>query len=958
MNLTSPKNKGGRPRISDAEKARRGTLKPSRSRDGPVSEPAGSIPEEQDYIAVSHQYVADVLAGRVVACQWVRLACERQLRDLAKGQADPTWPYVWSETDASEACAFLERLPHVEGKWATETIRLEPSQVFLVTCLFGWRQRADSALRRFTVVYYELGRKGAKALALDTMIPTPTGFTAMGDLRVGDQVLCSDGRQTRITALSPVMIGQTCYEVEFSTGERIVADAGHLWLTSARTLQPGKRSRRGIPRHGRQRYRPILRTTEEIARTLTRGARRDRNHSIAVAAPLVLPEADLPINPYALGVWLGDGHSAAGRFTSADPEVVAAVEAAEGEVREFARRGVAASYRIGRSYHVGQPKAETFQGRLRTLGVLNNKHIPPEYLRASIEQRRALLQGLMDTDGTADTRGHLTFVSTRQVLADDVAELVASLGMKPTRQSKDAAIYGRVVGTAYTVQFYADVPVFRIARKRDRQRTPGPTARSRTRQIVSVRQVPSVPVRCITVDSPDGMFLVGRSFIPTHNSTLTAGLALYHLLREQEPGASVVCGASTGSQARIVFGIMQRMVRRASWLRAEGVQALANAIITQDGNAKPINAKASTQDGLNPSCIVLDESHAQTFALHDVLKSAQGGRTNPLLLAPTTAGYNLLSVGYALRTTITKVLQGTFVSEHFLGLIYTLDDGDDWRDERVWRKANPMLGVTPKIPWVRQYCTDAQQTTGLEGEFRVKVCSQWLQSASAWLSMSHWDACADPTLTLETFKGQRAWIGGDLAQLDDIAALAAIFERGSELCAVVRFYLPAHVVDERARAVPEYRAWVTSGLLHVTDGNMIDYRRIEADIRAWCKLFNVAAIRLDQFGSAHIVSALAEDGFPAAILDKNAKNFTPPARELETRLKHRRFRHDGNSCLKWMASNCVVTRRTDDSILPKKDHPESPNKIDGIDAILQAMTAWLMPAERPQRFQMLVLGSR
>jgi phage terminase large subunit-like protein len=439
-------------------------------------------------------------------------------------------------------------------------------------------------------------------------------------------------------------------------------------------------------------------------------------------------------------------------------------------------------------------------------------------------------------------------------------------------------------------------------------------------------------------------------------STLMAGIGLFHLTREQEPGASVVCGATTGSQARIVFSIMQRMVRQSKWLRHEGVQALANSIITEDGNVKPINAKASTQDGLNPSCIILDESHAQNFGLHDVLRSAQGGRENPLLLAPTTAGYDLLSVGYALRTTVIKLLQGVFEADHFLGLIYTLDDGDDWRDERVWVKSNPMLGITPKLTWVRQYCADAQQTQGLEGEFRVKVCSQWLQSASSWLSMTQWDECADVTLKLEDFAGKPCWIGGDLAQLDDIAAVALIFERGADLCALVRFYLPRAVVEERARVVPEYRLWVNAGLLVLTDGSMIDYDFIEQDIRTWCRQFSVQAIWLDQYGSATLVSRLEADSFPAAILDKNAKNFTPPARELETRLRHRRFKHDGNSCLKWMASNTVVRRGVDDTILPKKELANSPNKIDGIDAILQAIAAKLRPQAAAPEFQMLVLG--
>ena len=439
-------------------------------------------------------------------------------------------------------------------------------------------------------------------------------------------------------------------------------------------------------------------------------------------------------------------------------------------------------------------------------------------------------------------------------------------------------------------------------------------------------------------------------------STLMAGLALFHVLREHEPGAVVVCGATTGSQARIVFGIAQQMVGRSAWLRDQGADALANSILTTDGTIKPVNAKASTQDGLNPSCIVLDESHAQKFGLHDVLKSAQGARVNPLMLCPTTAGYDLLSVGYALRTAVTKVLQQVFDADHLLGIIYTLDDGDDWRDERVWIKANPLIGITPTLDWVRQYCQDAQQTPGLEGEFRIKVCSEWLQSARSWLSMSRWDACAEPTLRLGDFAGARCWIGADLAQLDDLAAVALCFERGADICAFVKFYLPREVVAARARTVPAYAGWVRDGLLELTEGTMVDYAKIEADIRAWCQQFNVVALRFDQFGSAGVVSNLAASGYAAAILDKSRKNITPPARELETRVLHGRFKHDGNSCLKWMASNTVVTRGIDDSLLPKKEGPESPNKIDGIDAILQAISAMIGPVDKPKEYQILVLG--
>lgn len=437
-------------------------------------------------------------------------------------------------------------------------------------------------------------------------------------------------------------------------------------------------------------------------------------------------------------------------------------------------------------------------------------------------------------------------------------------------------------------------------------------------------------------------------------STLAAGLTLYHLLHEDEPGASVICGASTGQQARVVFGIAQRMVRRSAALRDAGLQAFAHAITFEAGGAsmKPINSKSSTQDGLNPSCIVLDESHAQTFALHDVLKSSQGARRNPLLLCPTTAGYDLLSVGYALRTTTSKVLDGVLENDALLGIIYAADEGDDWRAENTWRKANPGIGISPTLDWVRSYARDAEQTPGLQGEFRVKVCSEWLHSASTWLDMGAWDRCADRTLTIEGFAGARCWIGCDLASRDDLAAVAYVFEQEGLLYGFVRAYLPEAVVNERARAVPEYRLWADAGLLVLTEGDLTDHSRIERDIRAACEQFEVEAITFDTYGSIQISGSLASDLLPAAVEGKSAKSFTGPSTELEARITRGRFRHDGNSLLKWNASNAVVSRRVDGSLLPKKASADSPHKIDCLDALIMAIGGWLrQPATQTSVYQ-------
>src|SRR5262249_50111445 len=167
------------------------------------------------------------------------------------------------------------------------------------------------------------------------------------------------------------------------------------------------------------------------------------------------------------------------------------------------------------------------------------------------------------------------------------------------------------------------------------------------------------------------------------------------------------------------------------------------------GSLLPMNAKSSTQDGLSPSAYCVDELHAhKDRGLFDVLKSARGARLNPLSLYVTTAGYNLLGVCYEQRTILLKVLQQVFEADHFGGCIYTLDEHDEWTDERVWIKANPMIGITPRWDEMRQYCRDAIHSQESQGEFKTKRLNLWLSSASAWLPMDAWDRCADRDLSI------------------------------------------------------------------------------------------------------------------------------------------------------------------------------------------------------------------
>ncbi|HEY2916878.1 MAG TPA: dCTP deaminase [Candidatus Limnocylindrales bacterium] len=373
-----------------------------------------------------------------------------------------------------------------------------------------------------------VARLEGKALALDTPIPTPQGWTTMGRLQPGDFVFDETGAPTRIVAATPPLIGRPCQELLFSDGQRIVADESHQWVTVDKNGR----------RHGRQRLQ--VRTTLDIARSIR--VRGEMNHHVPLAGAVQYPaRVDLPIEPYTLGAWLGDGTTTKAEITNVDLGVLEQISGDGFTVRPV---GYAPHlYRIG---GVGQTRDSSngrysrngsLSSRLRAMGEFDGKHIPRPYLEAGIAQREALLQGLMDTDGYVDdVAGRCEFTNTNEGLADGVVELAASLGFRPTKTVGRATLNGVDHGPKFRVKFTPDRPVFRLGRKLARQKASS-AAFHRFRAIDAVRPVSSVPVRCIEVESPHGVFLASRSFIPTHNSSLgRLGLLIHSTAGYVDPG--------------------------------------------------------------------------------------------------------------------------------------------------------------------------------------------------------------------------------------------------------------------------------------------------------------------------------------------------------------------------------------------------------------------------------------
>lgn len=368
-----------------------------------------------------------------------------------------------------------------------------------------------------------VARIEGKALGVDTWIPTPDGWRLMGELEAGDLVFHPSGYPTAVVATSDVMKGRPCREVHFSDRTHVLADVDHLWRVQTRADRR-KRSTR-------------LLTTGEIERTLRIGPH-EYNHHVAMTSPVAYPARELPIDPYVLGAWIGDGTSSAAEITTMDPPLLREIELAGYGVSKASKP---LAYRIGGEGHSRNPVTGRYErngslsSRLRDLDVMGHKHIPDEYLYSSIEQRQALLEGLMDTDGYVDKWGRCELTTIKVGLAEQYRELVASLGFRPVVAIKSATLNGRFICMKYDVTFTPDRPVFRLERKLVRQKRSGWFERGRA--IVDVRETESAPVRCIQVGARDGMFLATRSFIPTHNSSLgRLGLLIHSTAGFIDPG--------------------------------------------------------------------------------------------------------------------------------------------------------------------------------------------------------------------------------------------------------------------------------------------------------------------------------------------------------------------------------------------------------------------------------------
>ena len=440
-------------------------------------------------------------------------------------------------------------------------------------------------------------------------------------------------------------------------------------------------------------------------------------------------------------------------------------------------------------------------------------------------------------------------------------------------------------------------------------------------------------------------------------STLAAGIALYMEVADGEPGAHVYSAATTGEQAREVFDVARNMALRLPEFQARFGVDIGKHDITVPETAssfKALNAEGSTLDGLNIHCAVVDELHAhKTRAVYDVLDSATGARSQPLILMITTAGSDRSGICYEQRDYTVKVLEGVIEDDTWLGVIYTLDEDDLWHDPKAWRKANPNLGVSVQLDDMEAACRKALAQPSAQGNFLTKRLNVWVNADSAWMDMQAWERCADRTLTTEKVAHLPVISSLDLASKVDVAAKVNVHydEQADHYYLLPTFWLPERAVDQGRNS--QYDGWRRAGHLQVTDGEVTDYDQIEDAIRADVCTLQVREIPYDPWQATQLASHLLEEGAPMVEYRQTVQNMSEPMKQLEALVLQRKLTHTGNPMMTWMISNVVCHRDAKDNIYPRKEREE--NKIDGPVAAIMALGRWIAGQQPKQQPQIYIL---
>lgn len=933
--------------------------------------------------------VASDARKSVTMPQWSTACPDWRKRIVARETLTPCEPLFPDSAQLGwETYAELQMVDQGSaGDYPTFGELTQPWTREFVEAIFGSYDQ-ETGKRLMKEFFMLISKKNGKALALDTPIPTPSGWTTMGELQPGDQVYGVDGKPCNVIATSEIFTDHKCYRLGFSNGEHVVADAGHLWATSALADNPGA----GRGNGGDLSQRKVrVRTTEEIAATLLRPHDGARNHSMPMPSPIRGRRTNLPVSPYALGAWLGDGHTMSGRITTHqdDGEILDAIRAEGWPVEYRSNNGSKAStYVISDGDRSQSARNKSFASALRKAGVLGDKHIPEAYFHASFEQRLSLLQGLMDTDGTISKAGTaLSYTGKNERLVRDVGRLLSTMGVKYSLIEKSVTCNGEPCGTAFTLQFCAfrdELPAFKLSRKLERMHlTAKPSSRSKTIHITSAVEVPTVPTKCICVDSPDHQFLFGETMLPTHNSTLAAGIMLTALILNWRDEAEFIILSPTKEVADNSFKVISAAINADEQLRAIfQVQTHIRTITHRVNKAtlKVVASDSQTVSGKKAVGILVDELHefGKVAKADQMLTEATGGlmsRPEGFVIYLTTqsseppAGVFKDKLGYA-----RKVRDGKVEDNQFYPIIY------EFPSKMITAKlhllpenfyvTNPNMGSSVDEDYLNFKINQAKETSEkavidiLAKHLNVEVGMNLADDN--WPGAPHWvrqGKMPEVTLPWLLANSEVVTVGLDGGGLDDLFGMCVL----GRLCEPVEVFVPAKKDPVTGHIVPAHHAmvkpWVSWEFAYATevvlkrrqeiaprlrdfeaDGDLMISEDLGEDIlhaaQTVASIYNsglLYGVGIDPDKEGAVLDHLVSAGVPEELCKKVSQGarLAGPILTTERKLAENVLRHRGRPMMAWSVGNAKI-QATGNAIRVTKQ-ASGTAKIDPLIAVFNAV---------------------
>lgn len=618
------------------------------------------------------------------------------------------------------------------------------------TVLNDWLALDDDGRLLNSLCLLDVSRQNGKALSLDTEIPTPGGWRLMRDIHVGDTVFGRDGKPSTVLVESPIF-DKPMYRVTLDDGATVDASEDHIWTVQTKDTK----------NHEDGGW--FERTTAQMAgRVLIkrRDGRREYRYRVPMNSAVEYPESDLPIDPYLLGAWLGDGTSKNATITISEtdiPEMVRLFSERGEELTRLVTKDRAPMFRIGQATR-GRYDHDTFYSRLRDLGVIRNKHIPDAYMVASVQQRWELLRGLMDTDGSCFKNGECEFAQKHKALCEQVLELCSSLGIKARMHTKEATCNGVPAGIAYRVTFFTDSarPCFNMERKRSRLKA-SIAYRTTYKEITSIERIPDAPSKCIAIDNESHLYLAGRRYTPTHNTGACDPRETWGLVQR---GERILHTAQEYGTSKIAFDRLRAKFgakRNDPFAKFPELNALVDRYTTsanqmvldlKNGGHIEFRTRGNSDDvarGGTFDLVVVDEAQSYTAeqdaALSPLNSAAPSGSPQTILMGtvPNPERPHKGEVFAALRAAMVDNPEaGNCIHEWGVSKI------GDVTDEARWFEVNPSLGYQLLVSGLRK---DVRSMT--PERFAREHLGWWdsFTAISRPILPGRWDACAIQTKT-------------------------------------------------------------------------------------------------------------------------------------------------------------------------------------------------------------------